>query len=277
MEIENARLQAVAAPAAPWQATAWTCALCGHCNLVSESCEVCGVARRFLDDPPLELPGTPRLADLPSFWIGVMWGVASLAGLLLLANPATRASLGQTFLLLEVLGSGAAAFSSLYTAVWERIFNQAELMAPPHAASGSPIVARLRLVPYRAVDRVRVSIRLVDRFYRQGDRQLELASQDLDTRLLLENGRLPGRRATELTATFLAPFPVTPHSSVDAELRAEVLGLASFLFPALKQTAANLREHGGYYLEARVRVGLLSRRYHRRVITYAVGSQIHFG
>lgn len=277
MEIDEARLQAVAAPAATWAATAWTCSLCGQCNLLAESCEACGVARRFLDDPPLELPGTPGLADLPSFWIGVMWGVAALAGLLMLANPAVRATLGSTFLLLEVVGAGAAALSSLYTALWERTFNQVELLAPPHAASGTALVARLRLVPYATLDRVQVSVSLVDRFYRQSGRELELASQALDSQHLLENGRLPGRRATELAATFQAPFPVTPHSSVQAQLLADVLGIAAVVLPAARQTAANLREHGGYYLEARVRVGLLARSYHRRVMTYSVGDQIHFG
>lgn len=262
---------------AAWQATAWHCGACGHCNLRADTCEACGVARRFLTDPPLDIPRQPALTDLPSFWIGLCWGAAALAGVAALLSPGLRASLSVTFLGLEVLAAGAACLSSLLTASWERAFNQLEVVAPPHAASGSPIDVTVRLVPYTGLERVSVAVALVDRHYRRRHRELELASHRLERRELLTSGRLPGRRVTELSASFLAPYPVTAHTDVQAEIMADVLGFAGFFVPALRAAATNLREHGGYYLEVRVRCGLLSRRVHRRVVTYALGNEIYFG
>lgn len=271
----------VAEAVSPWQATMWTCSMCGHCNLQSDQCEACGVARRFLDDPPLDVPFTPRVTELPAFWIGVMWSAAAVAGGVAFLAPALRETIGPTFLLVEIVAAGAAAVSSFFTAAWERIFNQVQLHVPPHAAAGSSFQARLKLVPYAIVENVTVSLSMSDRFYEDGRRgrrnEVLLRTKRLSANQLLRGGRLPGRRKTELAADFIAPFPMTKHTHVQAELNAGILGFLSIFVPALKFSARNMKEHGGYYVEAYVRVGLLSRRYHKRVVTYAIGDQIHVG
>jgi len=268
---------AAAQATTPWQATMWTCTLCGHCNLVGEQCDACGVARRYLDDPPLDVPFTPRITELPSFWIALMWGVATLAGGFALLSPSLRQTIGPTFLLLEVAAAGAASVSSLFTAAWERLFNQVELHVPPHAAAGSSFQARLKLVPYSGLENVNVSMGFNDRFYAGSGKELELRTKRLERKSVLTRGRLPGRRQTELSAEFIAPFPVTKHTHAQAEINADILGFLSIFVPSLKFSAQNMREHGGYYVVAHVRVGFLSRRYHKRVITYAMGPQIHVG
>lgn len=260
-----------------WQASAWHCPGCGHCNLLAEACEACGVARRYFTDPPLGLPRRPALADLPSFWIGLAWGAAALLGVAALLAPGTRAALGVAFLALEVAAAGAAAASSLLTALWERAFNELAVVAPPHAAASSQVAVTVRLVPYTTLEDVSVSVALVDRFYRRRRGEVELATHELEHQPLLVAGRLPGRRATELSATFLAPYPVTPHTDVRSEIAADLLGLAGAVVPALRTAAANLREHGGYYLEVHVRAGFLTRRLHRRLVVYAVGDGLYFG
>ncbi|MFA7461500.1 MAG: hypothetical protein WCY60_10910 [Trueperaceae bacterium] len=268
---------APAPPTTPWQATMWTCSLCGHCNLTGEQCEACGVARRYLDDPPLDVPFTPRLTDLSSFWIGLMWGVAALGGTFALLSPTLRDTIGPVFLLLEVFAAGAAFVSSMFTAAWERIFNQIELQVPPHAAAGSVFQARLKLVPYSVVENVTVKFSLSDRFYQDKGNEVELKTKRLDANRVLQRGRLPGRRMTDLSAEFMAPFPMTKHTHMQAELNASFLSVLSLFVPSLKFSAKNVKEHGGYYVEAYVRVGLLSRRYHKRVFTYAIGNQVHIG
>lgn len=268
---------ATSTPSAAWQATAWTCAHCGHCNLVGRSCESCGLARRFLEDPPLDVPFTPRLTALPSFWLGLLWSVAALAGLFALLTPSLRDSLGPLFLLFEVVGAGTAAVTSLFTAAWDRIFNQVELVVPPHAAAGSEFEATLKLVPYSITENVTVKLSLVDRYYEEKGSEIELRTKKLEAVGSLTRGRLPGRRKTEFSTTFLAPFPLTQHTYMRAEQNAAVLSFLSIFFPALRFQAANLREHGGYYVQAYVRVGWLSRRFHKRVLTYAFGSRVHVG
>ncbi len=251
--------------------------MCGHCNLVGEQCESCGVARRFLDDPPLDVPFTPKLTELPSFWIGLLWAAAAGAGVLALLAPSLREAIGPVFLVMEVITAGAAAVSSLFTAAWERIFNQIELQVPPHAAAGSVFQARLKLVPYSVLENVTVKFSFSDRFYEDNGREPELRTKRLEANRVLTRGRLPGRRKTELGADFMAPFPMTQHTHMQAELNASFLAFLSLFVPSLKFAARNMKEHGGYYVEAYVRVGLLSRRYHKRVITYAIGDQIHIG
>lgn len=251
--------------------------MCQHCNLAGETCEVCGVARRFLDDPPLDLPRSPRITQVPAFWLALIWAAAALLGLVLLLNPAARSNIGATFLFLEVVAASLAAGSTLFTAIWQQIFNETELVVPPHAATGQRFTAELHLVPYRLVERVSVSMALIDRHYRETGESLELRRQSLGGSDLLSRGRLPGRRRTTLSATFVAPYPVTQHTSTAAEINAGALDLLSFILPALKFRANNLREHGGYFVEAQVRVGPLSRRFHKRIIAYSIGATIEVG
>lgn len=256
---------------------AWGCPACGQVNLSGLTCDACGVARRMTDDPPLDIPYRPGLARLPSFWLALVWGAAALAGALLWLSPTARSAIGNVFLLGQVVGSGAAAVSSLFTAMWQRVFNQVELVVPPHVRSGDDLVVELKLVPYETVSPVFVDVRFVDRFFETKDDKVETARHELGSARLLARATLRGRRSTTVTARFVAPFPATEHQSFQADLLADVLGLLSYVLPALAWQARNLREHGGYYVEAVVRVGLLTRRYHKRVISYLVGTRLYVG
>lgn len=256
---------------------AWTCTACGHVTLAGLTCDLCGVARRAADDPPLDIPHQPGLTSLPAFWLAIVWGAVAAAGALLWLWPTARATLGDLFLLGQVAGAGGAAGSSLFTARWQRRFNALELAVPAHARAGDDLLVEVRLTPYRTLENVSVKLRLVDRFYRRTGDGDELARRQLGSAELLVKGRLRGRRVTSLSHAFVAPFPDTPHESIRADLLAGLVGLLAFAVPALAWQARNMREHGGYYVEAEVRVGRLRRRYHRRVITYFVGADLHVG
>lgn len=259
-------------------AVAWDCPACGHANQ-GPTCEACGVALRHYEDPPLDLPFTPQWTELPSFWLGLGWALAAAAGAVFLLAPELRdkAGLGTTFLAFEVATAGAAMVSSWLTAAWERRFNQVVFDVPAHVRAGEPFKVTLRLVPYGTVEAVDVRLGLVDRYYHRSGDKVETRSRGLETRDLLRGGRLRGRRATVLEVEFLAPFPATPHTDVRAEITADVIGAVGWVVPALRQTARNLRQHGGYYVEARLRVGLLRRTLQKRVVSYHVGSDVFVG
>jgi hypothetical protein len=157
------------------------------------------------------------------------------------------------------------------------MFNDVQVVVPRHAAAGTSFEARLLLVPYSTLGNVTVRLRLSDRYFAGQGQQQEQVTNNLETLTALKDGRLPGRRATQLSAWFRAPYPVNRHASARAEMTGQVLGLLSVLVPALKFAAANHAEHGGFYVEAYVRVGLLSRRYHKRIVTYYLGQQILVG
>lgn len=263
----------------PVTAQPWECAECGHANAGRAVCDACGVSRHYLADPPLDLPFTPRLTALPSFWLSVMWSLAALAGVAAALLPGLRETfgIGTAFLVFEVPAAALAAGSCLLTALWERWFNQAELKVPNHVRSGEEFEVELRLVPYRTIENVSLTLRFVDRFYERTRDGVETASKQLESSRPLTRGKLTGRRAHALATTFVAPFPITPHADIKAEIMADILGVAGTLVPALRHHAQNLREHGGYYVEARVRVGLLSRRLQKRVLCYLIGDSVHFG
>lgn len=258
-------------------ATAWTCPACGQVNLAGVTCDRCGVAKRMLDDPPLDIPYRPPLTRLPAFWLALVWAAAALAQAGIWLSPAGRGLFGDVFLLAGTLASGAAAGSSLFTALWQRVFNEVTLVVPDHAKTGEKFTAEVRIVPYETVTNVSVKVRLVDQYYKTTENGVETARRELGKAPLLAGARLPGRRLTNVTADFVAPFPDTPHESIAADIRADVLGLLAFVVPALQWQARNLREHGGYFVEARVRVGFLSRKYHKRVVAYYLGSSVHVG
>ncbi len=255
----------------------WVCPACGQVNLGGVTCDACGIARRITEDPPLDLPYRPQLTRLPAFWLGLMWGAVTVAGLLLWLSPVARNTIGNLFLLVQIVGSGGAAVSSLFTAFWQRIFNQVELVVPQRVRTGDTLKAEVRLVPYETVSNVSVKVALADRYYQATKDGVEMERRELEHDNLLSNASLRGRRLTSVTADFIAPFPDTPHESLRASVLADVLGLLSFAVPALAWQARNLREHGGYFVEAQVKVGLLSRKYHKRVFAYYVGDSLHFG
>lgn len=262
----------------------WECGACGHPNRAAVSsalvCEACGVAKRYVSDPPLDLPSQPALSQVPSFWYAVGWLLAAaVGGAMLLAPTAFGAGgIGKTFLLLEVAASLYAAASSLLAATWERWFNEVKLEVPVHAATGEPFAATLSLVPYRSLERVSVNLRLLDRFYeRHGTSGVKTSSRVLGSYRMLASGRLRGRRAAGFEARFTTPFPATKHADVMAEISADVLDVVGRFVPALRWNARNLREHGGYIVEATVTVGLVTRKLHKRLLAYHIGEQIHFG
>lgn len=257
---------------------AWVCGNCGHPNGAGATCEQCGVARRYLEDPPLDLPHAPRLTELPGFFGFVVWCLPALAGAVLLLVPEWRAALGlgPTFLVIELASAAAAAVTSLNDALWERLFNEMKLAVPDTVRSGETFDAVVTLVPYEHLADVRVSIALVDNFYERGarsdgERSIEMRSRALERQVPLWGEGLSGRRQHDLTGRFLAPFPATRHSDIMAEVMASLYGAFAWLVPGLGFAARNLREHGGYFVQATVRVGWLRRTLKRRVIAYFVG------
>lgn len=259
---------------------AWDCPECGHHNDGSTTCEVCGVARRYFQDPPLDLPFPPRLGELPNVYLGLIWGLVAAIGLALLLVPAwgEAVGLGRVFLLVGVGMAVAAASSSFSAAFWEQRFNSMELSVPTTVKTGELFDVTLTVVPYDSMPKVTVRFRLVDNFYqRSGDTGVEARSSTLDAQMALIGEPLRGRRATVLAARFLAPFPATSHSDIRADMNAAVLSLVSLVVPAAGWTARNLREHGGYYVEATIRVGWMRRKLKKRVIAYALGADLLVG
>jgi len=261
-------------------AVKWECAGCGHVNVNGATCEACGLAKHYLEDPALDLPFRPRLPETSGFWLGLSWSVAAFAGLVLLLFPELRdrTGIGLGLVVPEVALSGYAAISSFLSAVWERWFNQLDFAVPAHSPTGEPFTVTLNLVPYDTMDNVSINLRLVDNFYaRSGDTGVETRSRDLGSERVLRSGRLRGRRSNVFSVAFVTPFPATKHSDVMAEIMADFLDVIGLVVPAVRWNARNLREHGGYYVEATVRVGWIPRRLKKRVIAYHIGEQIYLG
>lgn len=261
-------------------AVKWVCADCGHSNHDRATCEACGLAKHYFEDPALDLPFRPRLPEIAGFWLGLSWSVAALAGLVLLLFPELRerTGVGLWVVVPEVALSGYAAISSFLSAVWERWFNQFDFAVPAHSPTGQPFAVSLNMVPYDTMDNVSITLRLVDNFYtRSGDSGVETQSRDLGSERVLRSGRLRGRRANVFSVEFLTPFPATKHSDVMAEIMADVLDVIGLVVPAVRWNARNLREHGGYFVEASIRVGLIPRKLKKRVIAYHIAEQIYLG
>jgi len=152
------------------------------------------------------------------------------------------------------------------------------LEVPRSVRSGDDFEAVLTLVPYDQVRDVHVTFALVDRFYQHdANGGIQTRSRRLERQLALLGEPLSGRRSHVLHARFKGPFPSTRHTDVAAEAVASVLGLVGFVVPGLRFTARNLREHGGYFVSASVRVGWLQRTFKRRVIAYYVGADLYVG
>ena len=271
---------------APPDGVAWECAACGHHHHRNREgvsalvCEACGVAKRYVGDPALDLPSAPAFSEVPSFWYGVGWLLAAAVGGALLLAPTLLdlSGMGRNFLLIEVGASLYAAASSFLNAVWERWFNQVELVVPAHAATGKQFTATLTLVPYRALGRVSVRLKLIDRFYeRDGKSGVKTLSRVLASYTMLGSGDLRARRAASFEAGFITPFPATKHTDVMAEMTADVLDVVARFVPAVGWNADNLRQHGGYIVEAEMRVGIIRRRLHKRLLAYHLGEQIYVG
>lgn len=261
-------------------AGAWDCSECGYHNTGGATCEACGVTKRYVLDPPLDLPYPPRLGELPNVYLGWLWTILAVVGLLLLLKPGWReaAGLGPVFLVIEFGMAAAAALSSFTAAFWDQRFNDMRLEVPSTVKTGEPFEARLTLVPYDIIEHVSVRMRLVDNFYeRSGDSGVATKTRTLASQRVLQRERLAGRRSKVLTARFIAPLPLTRHSDIRADINATVLSVVAFLVPAAGWTARNLKEHGGYYVEATVRIGLVRRKLKRRVIAYSLGADLLIG
>ncbi len=264
---------------------AWACADCGHENPPREgvsglTCEACGVARRVVLDGVLDLPRRPAWAEVPGTWYALGWAVMAVLGTALLVSDSAREAvgIGSTWLVLEVIGASYAAGSSLFSAIWDRWFNELELTVPARARTGDAVSAELRLVPYVRLDAVTVSLGFLDRFYvRSGDSGMATRTHKLAEHRLLAGGTLLARREATFAATFVAPFPTRRHTDVRAEIAADVLDVVGLVLPAARWNARNLREHGGYVVEAWVRVGWLPRRLVKRVFVYYLGDAVHVG
>lgn len=212
--------------------------------------------------------------------MGLSWTTAALAGLVLLLFPDLRArtGLGLWFVVPEVALAGYAAVSSFLSAAWDRWFNQFEFRVPAHSRTGEEFTVSLDLVPYDTLENVHVSVRLVDNFYtKSSNNEVGTGSKLLGSERVLTRGRLRGRRNNVFEVGFLTPFPATKHNDVMAEIMADVLDVVGFVVPAVRWNARNLREHGGYFVEATVRVGLVPRRLKKRVVAFYIGDQIHVG
>jgi hypothetical protein len=255
---------------------AWRCPACGHDNDGSPVCDACGVARRFFDDPPLDLPRRPRWGEIGAVYLASTYAVLALGGVAVVAAPGLRQAvgLGPSWLYLEIVLAAAAGYGSLVHAVWERRFHQAALEAPGTVRTGRPFEATLRLVPYETLERAWVTLELVERYVvsvvHQGRRQMRTRQRVLQRVRLQADEPLAGRREHRFVADLVAPLPSTEHSNVHAEIMASLAGFLAPLVPGLGHHARNLRQHGGYFVRARVRSGVWRRTYERQVISVAV-------
>jgi hypothetical protein len=254
----------------------WKCAACAHENGDVEVCDACGVARRHLEDPPLDLPRLPAWNEVGAVYLAAAWALLAFAGLIVATAPglAERVGIAPHFLWIEVVLAGAAAWSSLVHAVWTKRYHSVTLEVPGGLRAGLPFEARLALVPYERVERLSVTLELVDRYVetvrRRGRSQLRTRQRVLE-RLRYDAERpLSGRRRHTYAASFSAPLPSHRHSNVQAELAASVAGFFAPIVPGLGHYAANLRAHGGFYVRARVQDGPWRRTFEAQVVSVVV-------
>lgn len=256
-------------------AGAWTCGACGFANAGGATCDRCGVARRWLEDPPLDLPPRPGWLERPAAWLTLLHAAGTLLGGALWARPelAPWLALSAPAQAVQVALSLAATLAAANRAVTERAFHEVALDTPPRAAAGAPIVADARIVPYARTERVHVTLELIENTYRRtrGDRgqtNVRARTRRLARHRMVEGGALPGRRASLFEAAFVAPYPSPELTDALAEIQASALAAFAWLVPGLGQAARNLREHGGVWVRLTVRIGPFQRRVERRVVVY---------
>ena len=264
----------------------WTCSECGHANPDVRTCERCGVARRWVRDPALDLPPRPALAALPSFWLSGLHGVAALAGALLLLRPETAPWLALHPYVqgVQTVLSAAAFWTTLQKAATERLFHRVALEVPDRVRTGEELPVLGEVVTYGPTSGVHVTIELVENTYQRTERRdprlpafgtrrrkppVTTRSDRLGRHRLLSGGRLRGRRAERFEARFEAPFPNDATRDVQADLLASAYDAFAWLVPGLGDAAENLRNHGGVWARLKVRVGPFTRTVERRVIVWA--------
>ena len=250
----------------------WSCPTCQHANADDALvCDACGVARRWHEDPPLDIPPPPPWTHVGPVWAAALYGALASAGLLVLLRPVWLDALGigAPWVLLEVTLTGAAFGGALVEAVWQRRFNRASLHVPATVRAGQRFEAVLTLVPYVRLDAVDVRFELVERTYEhvvhRGRRQTRTRSRVLERVQLQRSEPLYARREHVFAAGYDAPPPSLAHHDVASEMTASVLAVLAPLVPGLGHHARNLREHGGIFVRAVVRFGLWRRVYEQRV------------
>jgi len=250
----------------------WPCPSCSHLNVAGALvCDACGVARRWHEDPPLDIPPEPPWHHVGATWAAGAYGALTAAGVAVLVVPGWLTSLGVGggWIVLEVVLAGGAFMGALIEAVWQRRFNRASLTVPATLRAGQRFEVVLTLVPYRRMERVSVRIELVERTYehsvRRGRRQTRTRSRVLERHTLQQAAPLSARREHAFHTSYLAPPPSLAHHDVMSELTASALGAFAPLVPGLGHHARNLREHGGVFVRAVVRFGLWRRVYEQRV------------
>lgn len=262
-------------PGAP---EAWTCPECGWENDATSTCERCGLARAWLEDPPLDLPPPPGWFERPASWLALLHAAGAIGGVVLWLRPslAPFLALGDPWQAIQIALSAAAAVTAFNRAAMERLFHEIRLALPPHAATDTPFDVELVLVPYRRVPNVTIRIDLVENTYRRtpgrGDR-LALRSERLARHRIQTGAPLGGRRVHHVETTFVAPLPNMEVHDTLAEIQASLLAPLAWLVPGLGQAARNLREHGGVRVRASVGVGPYRRVLERRIVIYMLGTE----
>ena len=258
----------------------WDCPACGHANGQALVCDACGVARRHFEDPPVDIPRRPAWGEIGAAYLAGTYTLLALGGLTVALSPSLLAAIGiaREWVWIEVVLAGGAAYASALHAVFERSFNQAKLEVPRSVRTGLPFEAVVTLVPYERLERLWVTIELVDRYYetvrRRGRREVRTRSRVLQSFRLQAGEPLAGRRHHTFRATFDAPIPSATHSNVQAEIAASIAAFFGPLVPGLSHHARNLRSHGGYYVRARVRTGWWRRSYEEQVVSVAVPAHL---
>ncbi len=274
-----------AVPASATRTAGWTCGACGWANDGGATCDRCGVARRWLEDPPLDLPPQPGWLERPASWLALLHAAGLALGVALLARPEIAPWLALTPAAqgVQVALSAAATLAAANRAVTEHLFHEVTLQVPDRAAAGQEIVADARLVPYRTTEGVSVTLELRENTYhrtrgRHGQTNVATRSKRLARHRMIRGERVAGRRPSLFEAAFVAPYPSAELRDVMAELQASAFAAFAWLVPGLGQAARNLREHGGVWVRLTVRVGPFQRRVERRVIVYQlVGDGIAIG
>lgn len=261
----------------------WSCASCGWTNHDRPTCGRCGIARRWQDDPALDLPPRPRWRELPSAYLALLYGLLAAGGAAAALHPGWRAALGWSpaFLCTEAAFALAGCVGALNHAVWSRLLHELRLQVPERAPSGAPFEAAATLVPYGPVDGLHVTLAFHDRYFHVRGHGRERRVQRRSVRLAhhrhLSDGALAGRRETRFVSAFSAPFPLTPHTDVSVELLASLLGTLHWLWPPARRIAQDLREHGGYVVRLSVRWGPWRRSLERKVLVYHLDERLHVG
>ncbi|MBI4583071.1 MAG: hypothetical protein HY717_03495 [Planctomycetes bacterium] len=210
----------------------------------------------------------------------VLWGLLAASGLALSAVPSWRAAVGLSPVLVWIETAFAlwAGASSCVSACFDWWFKRIELAVPKAARACEPFETTLQVDTHRPVKGVTIEAELVDRYFelhpegKWESRTQKYEQHELARRVVLYGGSTHG-----FTAIFTAPMPLTAHESMANEMLASLLSLAGWLVPLAGHAAENMREHGGYFVRFRLRVGLVRRTFEKRIISYYEGKTILVG